>query len=431
MDMRERGAAAYRAVQDMLKQEQAETGKGKRKASSRKKPQPGAAAPASAAAAASGTSGGRGPGMSVGSPGGQGTASPDRGGARGTGTGSAAASRDAADRGEGFLRAGIIPGEGYRKAAKFLLLIGQDEAAGVLRHLSAEEVEGISREIAAIGVVDREESGRILRDFGGLLRSRDSMRGGRTTAREMLNTAFGDQVGEKLFRKALDEEEKPFSFLSDLDLAQIMPIIRNESPAVISLILPFADPAVAARVLKHLSADSRREVVRRMGRMNQVDPEIFMRIEESVKKKIKAQGGTEAQEIDGRGALAGILRHLDLATEEKLLEELEEANPEIAEEIRVRLFTMDVVLQLDPQDLQRLLRNFTDREIAFLLKGKSDEIRAVLMQNVSQRRRELILDEYRHLGAVPRIEVDRVTPGFPGPDPHPRARRDPGHLPHR
>ena len=303
---------------------------------------------------------------------------------------------------------------GYRKAAQFLMLLGPDEAANVIKHLSHEEVEGVTLEIARIQRVDEADAKRILDEFGCLVRSRDLVaQGGLGKAREMLIAAFGEEKGESFYNKLrLRAAFQPFAFLEDLDLGQVVMLLKDESTPVVSLILAYLEPKLAGRILSSLPPSTQKEIVKRISHMRTVTPEIIQQAEQSLRDKIRSFGETVTTEIDGKFALANILEHLDLRTEEMLLDDLEDQDPELAETIRHQLFNINVVLRIREQDLERILRDFEDRELALVLKGKEEAIKERVLQNVSSRRRELIKEEYEVLGEVLRRDVDKQTLEF-------------------
>lgn len=303
---------------------------------------------------------------------------------------------------------------GYRKAAQFLMLLGPDEAANVIKHLSHEEVEELALEIAQINRVEEGEAEKILDEFGCLARSRELVaQGGLGKAREMLIAAFGDEKGETFYNKLrLKTAFQPFSFLEDLDLGQVVLLLKDESTPVVGLILTYLEPQLAGRILSSLPQSSQKDIVKRIGRMHTVTPEVIQQAEQSLRDKIRSLGEIVTQKIDGKSALANILEHLDLRTEEILLDDLEGQDPELAEAIRQQLFNINVVLRIREQDLEQILRDFEDREVALVLKGKEESIKEKIFQNVSSRRRELIKAEYEVLAEVLRRDVDKQTLEF-------------------
>ena len=303
---------------------------------------------------------------------------------------------------------------GYRKAAQFLIILGKEEAAKVLKHLSPEEVEGLSMEIARINSVEERESKKILEEFGYLFKSRDLVaQGGLKKAQEMLVAAFGEEKGTSLFNRIkIRTAYEPFTFLQDLDFHQVILLLKDESVPVLSVILSCLNPRLSAGILNYLPSKTQKELARRIARMNKVSPEVIYQAEESLREKIRTQGHMITQEIDGKTALAEIMKHLDFSTEHLLIGELEENDPELAESIRQKLFDVDVIPRIPDRELEIVLREFSDQEIAVILKGKENDIKKKIKSNVSSRRRDMIQLEYDALGEVMRSEADKATTEF-------------------
>ena len=143
-----------------------------------------------------------------------------------------------------------------------------------------------------------------------------------------------------------------------------------------------------------------------------IDFDVLERTAEVIKEKIRTQGKVVSEEIDGKSALAGILKHMGMGAERTILEDLEKSDPELYADIKDRLFGEETLLHLDDRGLQEVLRDYGDSEIALILKGKPEEIRSKLLANVSERRRVLIEDEALNLGTVKRTDVEKAKKEF-------------------
>lgn len=312
-----------------------------------------------------------------------------------------------------------VKGSGYSKAAKFLLLIGPDQAAEVLKQFSSEDIEKIVKEIAQVRKLDRKESSEILKDFSGVRPSRmkdwnlqcdGSVTGGPDRAREMLFSAFGKEKGSAVFNKVLPfGGRKPFDFFDELHPEQILVVLKNEPPYVLSTVLSFLEPKLSAKILSEMPAKSRQEIVMRIARQGEVAPGVIEKMEAVFRDRIRTQGEIITEEIDGKSVLADILKHMDLRAEEKILENITESNRALAEEIKDSIYTIDMILRMDDKDVQYLLRDFADSELAVIIKGKPDNIRDRILGSISERRRLIVEEESLHLGEMLRSDVDKST----------------------
>ena len=304
---------------------------------------------------------------------------------------------------------------GISKAAKFLLLLGTEEASKVIGHLKSEEVEAVSREILKVKNIDAPEANSILAEFGWLVKTKGwSVAGGPETAEKMLTTAFGPERARALMRKASPESSRPFRFLKDYEAKELYLILKDESAQVLSVILPYLDPKKASGLLEKLPAEERVELVKRVAKLEKVNPEVLRSVEDGIRERIRKVGTINHEEIDGKAALAGILRHVDPRFEEQMLDALGEDNPELSKNVRERLFTLEDLLRVPDKSLQKALRDFQDKDIALVLKGRDDAFKKKLLSNMSANRRTMILDEYSILGPVRREDADEAAREFLG-----------------
>ncbi len=301
---------------------------------------------------------------------------------------------------------------GAEKAARFLMVVGRDEAAEILRHLDETDVEAIAREIARIGTLTGSDAEDILREVGVAAESLGDRHGGPAVAKEFLTRAFGTEQAEDVYARLNIEGASRFSFLEELEPQQVTLLLKEESAPVVATILSTLNAAPAARILKLMSEDRRAEVVLRMARMNAVSPNVLERVEEVLKERIRQQGKLVSEDIDGRGVLASILRHMEFDSERAVLESLEEEDPELAKSIRDRLFTIDSILAIEDRDLQHTLNEFTEREVACVLVGQAERVRTKILRNVSERRAREISEEYVHQGDIPDKEISEVRKRF-------------------
>ncbi len=304
--------------------------------------------------------------------------------------------------------------KGYSKAARFLMLLGKEEAAKVMRHLDEEEVAGITKEIAQVDKIESNEAIKILEEFGYLLKTQDLVaRGGIAMAETILRKAFDEEKATVLVNKLKNRTAPhPFSFLMDLDFEQVRLLLKDESAPVLTAILPHLSPDRAAEVLHSLDEELQLQIVMRMAKLKEISPEVLRQAEGSLRERIRAQGQIVTEEIDGQAALAEILRNMKYANEREIMEQLELTEPALAKDIEKKLLTMDVLLRISDRDLQSVLRDFSDNELALLCKGLNEKQVAQIRSNLSTRRWASIVAESEDIGAVFRSEVDKAVEDF-------------------
>jgi len=300
----------------------------------------------------------------------------------------------------------------YRRVAKFLLLIGENEAAKILPHLSEKQIEKIIPEIASIRTVTKDEAAVILEEFNGLM-DKAREQGGLDTAREMLEKAYGKTRAEQLIKKALPLEGKiPFVYLNDADNERVYQLIHDENVGVQSLVLSHLEPKKAAAIINLMKPEEKKDVVLRLAKMEPVSPDLIHRVDQAMHEKSLNMTVEKAENIDGRNALAQILKKMDMGSENDILSYLSEDDPDLGQDLRSRLFTMDDVIKADDKFVQLKLREMSEIDIAYLVAGKPDDFRGKILDNISSGRRAEVLDQEDILKPMRRSDCERITAEF-------------------
>jgi flagellar motor switch protein FliG len=300
------------------------------------------------------------------------------------------------------------------KTAKFLILVGKEESSEILRHLPEKMVEDVLREVAAIKRIDPAEAEAILAEFKHLKTKPVRITGGVDAARELLFGALGEEKGAALLARVLPETAaKPFSYLDDYPQAVVLKILKHETVPAVSMILPWVKPALGAALLKSYSPEDQRKIVSRIAVRRKLDREILDGIDARVKEKIMALGTVrDEEERDGREVLARILRHLSPGDEKRILGDLESEDASLGKAVREKLFTAETVLSVRDIDLQKLLEDYSEKDLALLLRDKKMEFREKITNNISLRRRTLVEEEDILLGQVRKSEAAAATRAF-------------------
>lgn len=300
----------------------------------------------------------------------------------------------------------------YRRVAKFLLIIGEDEAAKILPYLSESQIEKIIPEIASIRSVDKDEAQVILSEFNSLL-NKAKQSGGVETAREMLEKAYGKKRAAEMLEKAIPfEGNKPFEYLADSDSERIYLLLKDENPGVQALVLSNLEPKKSAQVINLMNDDEKKEVVLRLAKMQPVNPEILRRVDQGLHEKALRQSTEKAENIDGRNALAQILKKMDIKSENEILSTLSKEDPDLGQDLRTRLFTMDDVVKSDDRFIQEKLREMSDDDVAYLIAAKPEDFRDKILNNVSSTRKKEILSQEEILKPMRRSDCERITSEF-------------------
>jgi flagellar motor switch protein FliG len=298
---------------------------------------------------------------------------------------------------------------GVDRAARLLIALGTEEAAAVLAQLTSDEVEKVTRAIIETERVHRGELAEELAEAAARP-AEQVLKGGPVFAREVLIQSFGEDEGERFFLRAVpNAPEHHFSFLAELEPAQLVTLLKDESAPAIAVVLSHLEAQQAADLMKSLSAETRQEVAKRIARLGRLDRNVVIRIEDALKEKIRTVGTKVGETVDGASTLAAILRGMEPESGDEILRALAVADTELADQIREQIITIDVLETITRNDLALLLREFDDDRIALFLKGKSEALRRHVLDAVSERRRVSISEEYRHQGPRLKSDVEEVT----------------------
>jgi flagellar motor switch protein FliG len=292
--------------------------------------------------------------------------------------------------------------DGRTKAAVLLACLGPSPASRVMGAMNEDEIEQLTLDLASLGTVEPEVREAVMEEFHQMmLANRFVTSGGIDFARNILESALGpERALEVLTRLQSSLQEVPFEFLKRADPGQIVSFIQDEHPQTISLILAHLDTQVAAVVVSALPQDVRSEVVMRVANMDRTPPEIVREVERVLERKMASvfsQGFTFA---GGVKEVAEILNRVERGTEKSIMADLEERDPELADEIARLMFTFDDLIHVDDSGIQKALRDIDQKDLALALKQANEEVTEKILRNMSERARDLIREEMEFMGPV-------------------------------
>ncbi|MBI4557750.1 MAG: flagellar motor switch protein FliG [Candidatus Hydrogenedentes bacterium] len=291
---------------------------------------------------------------------------------------------------------------GRRKAAVFLACLGPKSASRILATMREAEIEQLTLDLSSLGTIDAEAREAVMKEFHEMmLANRFVTQGGIEYARDLLEGALGsERAMEILTRLQSSLQEVPFEFLRKADPSQICSFIQHEHPQTIALILAHLQPQVAAIILSALPQTVRSDVVMRIATMDRTPPEIVREVERVLERKMASvftQGFTFA---GGVKDVAEILNRVERGTEKQIMGDLEEHDPELADEISKLMFTFEDVVHVEDSGIQKTLREIEQRDLALALKTANQEVTEKIFRNLSERAREMIKEEMEFMGPV-------------------------------
>src|SRR5690606_17158608 len=247
---------------------------------------------------------------------------------------------------------------GHQKAAVLLIALGPEQAAQVFKHLREDEIERLTLEIANMPQVDPDTIEQVLEEFDHLALARNFIsQGGLEYAREVLEKAVGPQRAAALIeRLAASLQVRPFDFARKTDPAQLLNFIQNEHPQTIALILAYLHPDQAALILSGLEGPLQADVARRLAALDRTSPEVLEEVEATLERRVSAFATQDFTAAGGIDVAVEVLNRVDRSTERLIMDSLDQDDPELAEEIRKRMFVFEDIVLLTDRDIQMVIR---------------------------------------------------------------------------
>lgn len=299
---------------------------------------------------------------------------------------------------------------GRQKAAILLISLGPEVSAQVFKHLREDEIEQLTLEIANVRRVDNEEKDRILSEFHQIAVAKDVIsQGGITYAKEILQKALGETKAMDIInRLTANLQVRPFDFARKADPNQILNFLQNEHSQTIALVLAYLEPQQAALILSSLPQERQADVAKRIALMDSTSPEVITQVEQVLEQKLSATVTQDYTQAGGIEAIVNVLNGVDRSTERTILDSLEIQDPELAEEIKKRMFVFEDIASLDDRSIQRVIRDVENADLQLSLKVASEEVRETIFRNMSKRMAETFKEEMEFMGPVRLRDVEEA-----------------------
>lgn len=303
---------------------------------------------------------------------------------------------------------GVLTGK--QKAAILLISLGPDVSAQVYKHLSEEEIEKLSLEISSVKKVDADTKEEVMEHFHQIALAQDYIsQGGIGYAKTVLEKAFGKQEASNIINRLTSSlQVRPFDFARKADPQQILNFIQNEHPQTIALVLSYLDPEQAGQILSALPPEMQAEVAKRIATMDSTSPEIISQVEQVLERNISSSFTEDYTQTGGIQAVVEVLNGVDRSTERTILDALEIQDPELADEIKKRMFVFEDIVTLDNRAIQRVIREVENEDLRLALKVSSDEVKEIIFKNMSQRMAETFKEEMEFMGPVRLRDVEEA-----------------------
>ena len=299
---------------------------------------------------------------------------------------------------------------GIQKAAILLIALGPEKSASIFKHLKEDEIEELTLEIANTRSVSPQTKESVLNEFYQVCLAQQYIaEGGIGYAKELLDKALGsDKAQEVITKLTASLQVRPFEFVRKTDPSQVLNFIQDEHPQTIAMILSYLSPAQSAMILGALTPEKQADVVKRIAKMDRTSPDVIKEVERVLERKLSSLINQDYTIVGGVDAIVGILNTVDRGTEKHIMESLEIEEPELADEIRKKMFVFEDILLLDDRAIQRVLRDVDNNDLAVALKGANEEVQNVIFKNLSKRLAAMIREDMEFMGPVRMKDVEEA-----------------------
>ena len=299
---------------------------------------------------------------------------------------------------------------GLQKAAVLLITLGPERSSHIFKHLKEDEIEELTLEIANTRSITPQMKEKIIEEFYQVCLAQQYIaEGGIGYAKDLLEKALGeDKAREVIGKLTASLQVKPFEFIRKTDASQLLNFIQDEHPQTIALIMSYLSAAQSSMILSALPPERQADVAKRIALMDRTSPDVIKEVEKVLESKLSSLVNQDYTIIGGVDAVVDILNSVDRGTEKHIMETLEIEEPELADEIRKKMFVFEDILLLDDRAIQRVLRDVDNNDLAVALKGANENVQAAIFNNLSKRLAAMIREDMEFMGPVRMKDVEEA-----------------------
>ena len=298
--------------------------------------------------------------------------------------------------------------DGLQKAATLLITLGPEKASVIFKHLKEDEIEQLTLEIANTRSVSPAQKEKVMDEFYQVCLAQQYIaEGGIGYAKDLLQKALGqEKANEVLGKLTASLQVRPFEFIRKTEASQILNFIQDEHPQTIALILSYLSPQQAAGIIGALTPDKQTDVAKRIATMDRTSPDVVKEVENILEQKLASLVSQDYTIVGGVDSVVEVLNTVDRGTEKHIMENLEIEEPELADEIRKKMFVFEDILMLDDRSIQRVLREVENGELAVALKNANEDVQNAIFNNMSTRLADMIREDMEYMGPVRLKDVE-------------------------
>jgi len=309
-----------------------------------------------------------------------------------------------------IIRLYLLNRDDYSKVAVFLVALGAELSTEIFKYLKEDECERLTFEIVRLKGVERSQKTAILKEFHDLYTSnQDTSIGGIDYAMELLEKSLGSQKAIEIITGLTSSlQMRPFDFMRRTDPVHIINSIQQEHPQAIALILAYLEPNKASYILQSLNHTIQSDVARRIATMDRTSPEVLREVECVLEKKLSTISSEDHTAAGGVDSIVDILTLVDRASEKRIIETLEDEAPELAEEIKNRMFVFEDIVLLSDKNIQKILREVDSGELSKALKSVEIEVQEKIFSNMSKSAATMLKEDMEYMGPIRLKDVEEA-----------------------
>src|SRR6056297_426812 len=302
----------------------------------------------------------------------------------------------------------VVALSGTDRAAVLLMSLGEDNAAGVLKHMGPKEVQRIGSAMATLQSISRQDMNKVLQDFVQTVQEQTALGvGSDEYVRKVLISALGeDKAGGVIDRILTGRSSKGLEALKWMDARSVADMIRLEHPQIIAIVLSFLDPDQGAEVLALLPERAQSEIVMRIATLDTVQPNALEELDQILEKQFTLNSSQNSSAMGGLKNAANIMNFLDSNSEMRIIDQIRKSDGDLGSSIQELMFTFDNFVEMEDKAVQTLLREVPGDRLVIALKGADVTVREKIFKNMSKRAAEMLREDLESKGPVKLSDVE-------------------------
>ncbi|MEH6616224.1 MAG: flagellar motor switch protein FliG [Porticoccus sp.] len=299
---------------------------------------------------------------------------------------------------------------GVQRAAIFLLGVGEDGAAAIMRHMAPKEVQSVGEAMAGLSDVSNEQIAAVVQEFSEKVSKVNPIGiGAGDFTRRVMVQALGENKARSMLSKVMPSgSNKGMDALKWMDARSVAGLIKQEHPQIVAIVLVSLEGDHAAQVLSLLPVEIRADVMLRIARLDMIDPSALKELDQVLEKQLGKSQKFPPTAVEGMSTAAAILNNMDTTAEAELMESMKQVDGELSEKINDMMFVFDNLLDVDDRGMQRLIREISVDSLVIALKGVDDRVKDKFFNNMSSRAAEMLKEDLEAKGPTKLSEVEEA-----------------------